>query len=317
MILDRILGLESRGGSGLVVTGAGVDQDSTLKRVFGTWGQTSSGATVNEETCMGLSAFYAGIRLLSSTPAALPLCVYRRTGEGSDKEIARDTREYAVLHDRPNPVLTPIQFREIGQMFILLWGRSLSYIERDNVGRLVGLWPLHPNDVRLSWHEGRRGYDITRVRDNELFPKPPVNKPFLYDNEVIDVASFDGKSVVGRAREQLGESLAAQAFGAGFYGGGAQPYLALISKKVLSPEATEKLILDGKLRHGGNAPLRWCVSNALTYKDTGGRRRFNKKAIREKIDLAVAMVMAVGRAMAGGVTSDSVYNSPEKEMVFI
>jgi phage terminase large subunit-like protein len=65
---------------------------------------------------------------------------------------------------------------------------------------------------------------------------------------------------------------------------------------------TEKLILDGRLRHGGHKVLRWCVSNAITYKDTGGRRRFDKKAIREKIDLAVAKVMAVGRLMlvAGG-----------------
>ncbi len=61
---------------------------------------------------------------------------------------------------------------------------------------------------------------------------------------------------------------------------------------------TEKLVMDGKLRHGGHKVLRWCVSNCVIYQDTGGRRRFNKRAIREKIDVAVAAVMAVGRAMA-------------------
>lgn len=70
--------------------------------------------------------------------------------------------------------------------------------------------------------------------------------------------------------------------------------------------ATEKLILDGKLRHGNHPVLRWCVSNAIIYNDTGGRRRFNKKAIREKIDMAVAMVMAVGQAVAS-VPMQSVY----------
>ncbi len=63
--------------------------------------------------------------------------------------------------------------------------------------------------------------------------------------------------------------------------------------------ATQKLILDKKLRHGGHAVLRWCVANAVLYQDTGGRSRFNKRRSREKIDLAVAMVMAVGRAVAG------------------
>jgi len=253
MFLDRIFGIENRTAAGLVVTGAGVDQDATLKRVFGSWGHTTSGATVNEETCMGLSAFYAGVRLLSSTPAALPLCVYKRDGENGDKDVARGIPEYGVLHDRPNPVMSPIQFREIGQMFILLWGRSLSYIERDGAGRLAGLWPLHANEVRLAWKEGRRTYDITRVRDNDLFPKPPTSKTLLSDFEVLDVASFDGKSIVGRAREQLGEAMAAQNFGAGFYGGGAQPYLALIAKKHLTPEAIEKLRENWGRSHGGAA----------------------------------------------------------------
>ena len=72
--------------------------------------------------------------------------------------------------------------------------------------------------------------------------------------------------------------------------------------------AAEKLILDGRLRHGGNKLLRWCVSNAMIYSDTGGRRRFDKKHVREKIDAAVAMVMAVGLA-SGDVVTDSVYET--------
>ena len=63
--------------------------------------------------------------------------------------------------------------------------------------------------------------------------------------------------------------------------------------------ATEKLILDKKLHHGGHRVLRWCVSNAVLYQDTGGRVRFNKRRSQEKIDLGVAMVMAIGRATAG------------------
>jgi phage terminase large subunit-like protein len=75
--------------------------------------------------------------------------------------------------------------------------------------------------------------------------------------------------------------------------------------------ATEKLILDKKLRHGGHKVLRWCVSNAVLFQDTGGRRRFNKRRSREKIDLAVAMVMAVGRAVrgpAGPASGGSIYD---------
>lgn len=62
--------------------------------------------------------------------------------------------------------------------------------------------------------------------------------------------------------------------------------------------ATEKAILDGRLRHGGHAVLTWCVSNVVLFQDTGDRRRFNKRHSREKIDLAVSMAMAIGRATA-------------------
>jgi len=60
---------------------------------------------------------------------------------------------------------------------------------------------------------------------------------------------------------------------------------------------TEKLVLDQKLRHGGHPVLAWCVSNVICYSDTGGRRRFDKRRAREKIDLAVAAVMATYDAM--------------------
>ena len=63
---------------------------------------------------------------------------------------------------------------------------------------------------------------------------------------------------------------------------------------------TQSLLLDGKLRHGGHKVLRWCVSNVIVWTDTGGRERFDKNKSREKIDCAVAMVMAVGLAESCG-----------------
>ena len=56
---------------------------------------------------------------------------------------------------------------------------------------------------------------------------------------------------------------------------------------------TEKLILDRRLRHGGNPVMQWCLSNIRVYQDTGGRRRFDKRKSRDRIDLPVALVMAV------------------------
>ena len=49
-----------------------------------------------------------------------------------------------------------------------------------------------------------------------------------------------------------------------------------------------------------------------SIQDTGGRRRFNKRRSREKIDLAVASVMAVGRAVGpatGPPKGTSIYDN--------
>lgn len=57
-----------------------------------------------------------------------------------------------------------------------------------------------------------------------------------------------------------------------------------------------RLLLDGKLRHGGNPVLRWMASNAAGETDTAENIKPNKEASGEKIDGIVALIMGLGRA---------------------
>jgi len=63
---------------------------------------------------------------------------------------------------------------------------------------------------------------------------------------------------------------------------------------------TTKLILDRKVRHGGHLPLQWCVSNVQIPANKTDNMRFDKDKSREKIDLGVAMTMAIGREVIIG-----------------
>lgn len=49
---------------------------------------------------------------------------------------------------------------------------------------------------------------------------------------------------------------------------------------------------DGRITHDGNPLLRWCVSNAVAIRDRSDRWMFDKRDSADKIDPAVAMVMA-------------------------
>lgn len=51
-------------------------------------------------------------------------------------------------------------------------------------------------------------------------------------------------------------------------------------------------IRDGRILHDGNALLRWCMNNAILIRDRQDRWMFDKRDSSDKIDPAVAMVMA-------------------------
>ena len=59
----------------------------------------------------------------------------------------------------------------------------------------------------------------------------------------------------------------------------------------------EKKILSGELKADKNPVLRWCVDNLVVTEDAAGNIKPVKNKAREKIDAAVAAIMALGRAV--------------------
>ena len=55
---------------------------------------------------------------------------------------------------------------------------------------------------------------------------------------------------------------------------------------------------SGRLRHDGDPVLRWCVGNVVGRPDRRGNLYPAKQRPEQKIDAAVALMMAVRRAMA-------------------
>jgi phage terminase large subunit-like protein len=68
----------------------------------------------------------------------------------------------------------------------------------------------------------------------------------------------------------------------------------------------ETLVLQGKLRHGGDPVLTWCAANVVVETDHNENRKASKKKSTDRIDGVSAMVNAL--AVALGATP-SVYES--------
>ena len=82
--------------------------------------------------------------------------------------------------------------------------------------------------------------------------------------------------------------------------------------KDMSPPTKEmlKLTLEKKLAHGGNPVLRWMVDNITIRKDPAGNIKADKEKSTEKIDGAIATIMALDRAIrCGNDNTASVYDN--------
>lgn len=81
--------------------------------------------------------------------------------------------------------------------------------------------------------------------------------------------------------------------------------------KDMSPPSKElfKLVLEGKFCHNGHPVLRWMMDNIFVRTDPTGNIKPDKEKSTEKIDGAVATIMALDRAIrCGQGTSASVYD---------
>ena len=88
--------------------------------------------------------------------------------------------------------------------------------------------------------------------------------------------------------------------------------------KDMSPPTKElmKLVLEEKIAHGGHPVLRWMMDNIFIRTDPAGNIKPDKEKSTEKIDGAVATIMALDRAIrCGNDTTASVYD--DRGILFI
>ena len=80
----------------------------------------------------------------------------------------------------------------------------------------------------------------------------------------------------------------------------------------MSPPTKElmKLTLEQTLAHNGHPVLRWMMDNIFIRRDPAGNIKPDKEKSSEKIDGAVATIMALDRAIrCGNDNGESVYDS--------
>ena len=86
----------------------------------------------------------------------------------------------------------------------------------------------------------------------------------------------------------------------------------------MSPPTKEfyKLLMEGKIQHGGNPVLAWMAGNVVVDTDPAGNIKCTKARSPEKIDGIVAAIMALDRCIRHqGESAGSVYDDPDRGLL--
>lgn len=203
--------------------------------------ETNAGPIVTVTSAMQMTAVYSCIDILSRTVGSLPLYLYRRL-DGGGKELVRKHPLFSLMRRQPNPEMTAMRYRSTLQGHLASWGNCYSYIDWAGNGYPNAIWPIRPDRVDVQRVSGELVYryypgsDDRKVTEGFVIPR---------DNMLhIPGFGFDGVigySPISLAREAVGLGMAAEEFGARYFGSGTHPSMIFEHPKSLGPQGYDNL----------------------------------------------------------------------------
>lgn len=243
---------------------------TTPSKWFVNWingGETSSGEVVNEETAMKMAAVYACIRLLSQSVAKLPLHVYNNKGGKKIKDERHAVTQ--LLENRPNPYMTPFDFKMTMEAHRQLYGNAYAEIQFGRDGYPKGLWILNPELTEVVTDDKNHG----RVWYTTVLPDGQSVK-LKYENVLhiknIGLTGLKGMSPIAVARETIGSQMASQKYVSKFYKNGTTAKGVLsVPGVTLKPEAKKIVREEWEKMNTGmtNANRIAILDSGITYQD--------------------------------------------------
>lgn len=216
---------------------------------YGTPGRrTLAGVEVNEQIAMTYSACWAATRLLAGTAACLPFSLYQRLPDGSQR-TCEDDPLHAIVHDTPNPEMSSTLWRAAKFAQQVNYGNCFSEIERNGLGQVCHLWPIHASRVRLMTNDADCLYYEVRNNDGAVTPLPYSD--MLHPPSMMTDDGRWGKGVIRNARETIGHALATEKYGAGWFGSGGKPTAVLKHPTQMDAEARANLRREWNEIYGG------------------------------------------------------------------
>lgn len=203
--------------------GAWIDEGMSVGR------ETTSGVNVSEHNMVTLSAVFAAVRAIAEDVAKLPFKLYER-GDTRGAALPRgkfEAREHEVwplVTRRPNPAMTPFDFRQALVASAIMWHGGFAEIVRNDRGLPVEMWPVHPSLVTVHLDDsGMVFYKIHRDSRHQ-----PEGARDIDRENMLHLKGFGDNGLVGWmiarvAGDSIGIYKAAETFTAKFFANGTAP----------------------------------------------------------------------------------------------
>lgn len=232
---------------------------------IGGGGPTHAGVMLSPETALRQSTVLACVTINSSVIAGLPAYAFRH--EGAQTIDVTDDPGVALLNGDFHSELSSVDGRRMLQAHQEMRGFGIAYIERLNSGDAAALYPIPASAVTIDRKNGRRRYKVTLTGGGS---------ETLFEEEVFVVPAMTVDGLVGlspieQCRQAVGLALAAEEFGARFFGNGASMHGALETDAKMDKLTRDRLTADFNARHKGlrNAHLVGVFADGLKYRSIG------------------------------------------------
>jgi HK97 family phage portal protein len=216
-------------------------------------GSTKSGAQVNTQTALEVTAVLACVRVIAEGVAQVPFRVMRDEPRGDELPprkipVANHplTRLFAV---EPNEWMTAYEFRETLAMHAALIGNAYAFIVRGVGGKVIELLPLEPHTVQVERDGWNVVYKVT-FPTGESRIVPPEN---MWHWKGPSWNTYSGLKAVHQAREAIGLAMTAEELQGKSFANGARPSGILSTVAALTEEQIKEIRSNWETAYGGAA----------------------------------------------------------------
>lgn len=228
---------------------------------------------------------------VSSTVAWIPDAIYMRGNESIEAASLEGRDCYAGLDLSSTGDITALVLifppRDENEKYVLL---PYFWIPEETIPRRVKANSV-PYDI---WE--KQGYIMST--EGNVIHYDFIEKFIIYLSEkyhILEIA-VDRWNATQMIQNLEGEGFTIVPFGQGF------------SSMSAPTKEFYRLLMEGRIIHGGNPVLRWMAGNVVIDTDPAGNIKVTKAKSKEKIDGIVAAIMALDRCIRQEGQSGSVYD---------